>query len=62
MSSIWKALKKVTIRVVHTYSFLQLEWKNHFLYASSPALAIIEPITARIPSFVNGGKKKEKRS
>lgn len=50
MSRIWKALKNETIRVVQTYSFRQLEWKNHFLYASSPKLAISEPITLRIPS------------
>lgn len=69
MSSIWKVLKKLTISVVHTYSFRQLEWKNHLLYATSPRLAISEPMTARIPSYVNvnvnvninGAKKKEAR-
>lgn len=31
MRRIWKALKNVTISVVHTYNFRQLEWKNHLL-------------------------------
>lgn len=54
MSSIWNVLKKVTINVVHTYSFRQLEWKNHLLYTSSAKLAIKAPTMDRMPSYKSG--------